>query len=145
MGAMERQELMIAALAAAGENATFAPVQVQKLFFLIDREASHAVDGPHFAFEPYDFGPFDRTVYVELERLERDDLVRIDQSGRYRSYALTPDGYTAGMRLLAEMPEPAQTFIRRAAAWVRALDFQKLVAAIYRRYPEMRANSIFRQ
>ena len=66
---MERKSLMVAALAAGGENASFTPVQVQKLFFLIDREASHFVDGPHFSFKPYDYGPFDREVYAELERL----------------------------------------------------------------------------
>jgi hypothetical protein len=37
---MERDDIILAGLAAGGENATFTPVQVQKLFFLIDREAA---------------------------------------------------------------------------------------------------------
>jgi hypothetical protein len=37
---MNRSEIVLAGLAAAGENATFTPVQVQKLFFLLDREAA---------------------------------------------------------------------------------------------------------
>jgi hypothetical protein len=37
-------------LAAACENANLAPVQVQKLFFLLDREAASLIGGPHFSF-----------------------------------------------------------------------------------------------
>jgi len=142
---MERKDLMLAALAAAGENASFTPVQVQKLFFLIDREAAQFVDGPHFAFSPYDYGPFDRQVYAELERLEAEGLAATDRSMRYRLYRLTNRGYAEGAELLPKIPEPARTFVSQAAKWVRSLSFQQLVAAIYKRYPEMKANSIFQQ
>ncbi|WP_145979729.1 hypothetical protein [Chelatococcus daeguensis] len=142
---MERRNLMLAALASAGGNASFTPVQVQKLFFLIDREASQFVGGPHFAFSPYDYGPFDRQVYSELERLEAAGLVATDHSMRYRLYRLTNSGYAEGAGLLLTIPEPARTFISQAANWVRSLSFQQLVAAIYNRYPEMKANSIFQQ
>jgi uncharacterized protein len=67
---MDRRDTVLAALAAAGANAWFSPVQVQKLLFLIDREVPAFVDGPHFAFAPYDYGPFDARVYGELDRLE---------------------------------------------------------------------------
>lgn len=66
---MYRQDLVLAALAAAGENAAFAPVQVQKFFFLIDREGAHLFGGPHFHFTPYDYGPFDSAVYEALDLL----------------------------------------------------------------------------
>ena len=45
---MTRSEILLAGLAAGGENATYTPVQVQKLFFLLDREASVALGGPFF-------------------------------------------------------------------------------------------------
>lgn len=142
---MDRKNLMLAALAAAGENAAFTPVQVQKLFFLIDREAHQMVGGPHFAFSPYDYGPFDRQVYTELEQLEAQGFAATDRSMRYRLYRLTNAGYAEGANLLLTIPEPARTFIAQAAHWVRSLSFQQLVAAIYKRYPEMKANSIFQQ
>lgn len=141
---MERRELMVAALAAAGENATFAPVQVQKLFFLLDREACHLVGGPHFDFKPYDYGPFDREVYEEFERLEAAGLVTTDHSRRYRLYRLTPRGYAEGAQQLQSIPNPARTFFLSAANWIRSLNFQQLVAAIYKRYPDMKTNSIFK-
>jgi hypothetical protein len=141
---MERREIIMAALAAAGENATFSPVQVQKLFFLIDREAQRFLGGPHFSFKPYDYGPFDRAIYEELERLERAGMVKMERSGRYHLYSLTPQGYAEGSRLLGTISDPAFTFTKRAAKWVRSLNFQQLVAAIYNRYPDMKANSVFR-
>lgn len=141
---MDKQQIILAALAAAGENATFSPVQVQKLFFLIDREASQLVDGPHFNFSAYDYGPFDRAVYDELDMLSFAGLVETQSSGRYRKYVLTPKGYEAGVTKLQDMPPKASSFITRAAKWVRELSFQQLVAAIYNRYPDMKVNSIFR-
>ncbi len=63
---LARQDVILSALAVGGENATYSPVQVQKLFFLIDRKAAHLLAGPHFAFRPYDYGPFDPAVYDEL-------------------------------------------------------------------------------
>jgi len=141
---MERENLLLVALAAAGENAAFTPVQVQKLFFLVDREASHLVDGPHFNFAPYDYGPFDRDVYVGLEGLARRNLVRVQNTGRYRVYALSQAGFQLGATELRELPEGTRTYLANVARWVRQLSFEQLVASIYKRYPEMKANSVFR-
>lgn len=142
---MERQKLMLAALAAGGENATFSPVQVQKLFFLIDREASRLLGGPFFDFRPYDYGPFDRTVYVELDSLQSQDLVQTRGTSSYRIYGLTHPGFISGNQILSTTSAAASKFLKEAAYWIRSLNFQQLVAAIYNRYPDMKANSIFRQ
>ena len=142
--AMERQPLVLAALAGGGENARYWPVQVQKLFFLVDREASRLVDGPHFEFQPYDYGPFDRAVYVELDSLQAQGLVNAQNTGRYRVYSLSPEGYRQGMHNLHRLGNPARSYIEQAARWVLSLNFQQLVAAIYRRYPDMKVNSVFR-
>lgn len=142
---MERQKLMLAALAAGGENATFTPVQLQKLFFLIDREASGLVGGPFFNFVPYDYGPFDKAVYLELDSLDSQALLQTQGMRSYKTYVLTHAGFAAGTDALSTISEAASKFLREAAQWVRSLNFQQLVAAIYNRYPDMRVNSIFRQ
>lgn len=141
---MQRHEIMLAALAAGGENATFTPVQVQKLFFLIDREAAHAVEGPHFNFRPYDYGPFDRAVYDQLTEFAQQNLARIQNTGRYRVYSLSQAGFQRGAAKLEELPEPVRNYLVKVARWVRQLSFEQLVASIYNRYPEMKANSVFR-
>ena len=140
---MDKRGILLAALAAGGKDATFSPVQVQKLLFLINQEASELVGGPHFDFKPYDYGPFDRAVYDELDFLSKDESVETQSSGSYRKYILTPQGYERGFKELEQLPEKARSFMKRAAEWVRALTFQQLVATIYNRYPEMKANSVF--
>jgi uncharacterized protein len=141
---MNRSDLTLAALAAGGENATYSPVQVQKLFFLIDREATHLVGGPYFNFVPYDYGPFDKSVYDELTSLAASDLARVENTGRYRVYSLSQRGYGEGLDRLSRLSNATQTYIKGLAGWVRGLSFEQLVAAIYNRYPEMKANSVFR-
>ncbi|MEH6951040.1 hypothetical protein V4R08_06780 [Nitrobacter sp. NHB1] len=141
---MNRSEMLLAGLAAAGENASFTPVQVQKLFFVLDREAAHVLDGPHFSFEPYDYGPFDRMVYVGIDELARQDLAKVQSTGRYRVYSLSQQGYQQGVNLLNGLDAPVRHYVQSIATWVRQLTFEQLVASIYNKYPEMKVKSVFR-
>lgn len=138
-----RQDIVLAGLAAAGQNASFTPVQIQKLFFLIDREIGALVDGPHFSFEPYDYGPFDHSVYREIEGLRAQNWTTVERGQYTREYALTDDGYREGTGRLQQMPAVAREYLVNAARWVRSLSFSQLVSAIYQHYPDMKAKSIF--
>jgi hypothetical protein len=141
-----RQNVVLAALA-THSGAEFAPVQVQKLFFLIDENISGALGGKQFAFEPYDFGPFDSDVYQELNALERNGLVRIEWYGPskgQRRYALTPAGQEAGTSVLKKFGPEVQKYIADTSAWVRSLSFPQLVGSIYKAYPHMREKSVFK-
>ena len=135
---MTRHELVLAALATAN-GGMYTPVQVQKLFFLIDREAAHLVGGPHFDFRPYHYGPFDKEVYRALDSLALQGLA----ISAARSYGLTPTGHRQGAALLATLDTRARTYIEEVSAFVRRLSFASLVSAIYKAYPEMRVNSVF--
>jgi hypothetical protein len=136
---------MLAALAAS-DGATHSPVQVQKLFFLLDRRIPSYTGGPHFHFVPYDYGPFDPEVYDELNRLEQQGFVVIEQqtSTRWKSYRVTPQGQQRGEKLLSEINATAAMYIKDVSKWVRSLSFPQLVSAIYKAYPEMQVNSVFR-
>ncbi len=140
---MTKSEVVLAALAPA-QGKQYSPVQVQKLLFLLDREASHLVDGPHFNFEPYNYGPFDKAVYQVLDELDEDELVTIRSGGWQRTYALTPTGQNEGDRLLGELSDSTKDYIRRVSAFVLKLNFLQLVSAIYKAYPDMQKNSILR-
>ncbi len=139
---MDRQGIVLAALAAGGENAEFSPTQVQKVLFLLDREASELFDGPHFDFVPYDYGPYDRTVYDVIDDLSRQGLVRELDLGRYRNYVLTAKGLEIGSARFEDLTPKAQSFLGRMVDWVRSLNFQQLLAAMYRKYPDMQSNCI---
>ena len=141
---LDRRQIILAAMAAGGQDATYLPVQVQKLFFLIDREAPAAFNGPHFNFQPYDYGPFDKTVYECLDYLNAEGAVEVINNGRYRTYRLTPTGYQTGFAVLGGVSAPARDYLQRISQWIRTLSFQQLVTAIYARFPDMKVNSVFR-
>ena len=73
---MDKDRFMLAAMSPAGTG-FFTPVQVQKMFFLLDMNISDETEGEQFDFVAYDYGPFDVDVYIELEELEDEGLVEI--------------------------------------------------------------------
>ncbi len=142
---MNRRQYVLAGMAAGKEAAIFQPVQIQKLFFLLDREIPKHTGGPHFNFSAYDYGPFDSAVYDEVEALAREGLAMVDKSGFYRVYSLTHEGLAQGKAALGELTPQGREYAVKAADWVRAVTFNQLVSAIYDRFPDMKANSVFRQ
>lgn len=143
---MDRYSLVLAAFAPA-HGAIHSPVQIQKLLFLIDRNISDLVDGPHFDFQPYNYGPFDKEVYTLLEELsDKGDVEVIEPRGYgYKSYRLTIQGQERGERILSSVDEKARQYITRLSDFVRSLSFDQLVSAIYQAYPEMKENSVFQE
>jgi uncharacterized protein len=139
---MTRDELILAAMSPGG-GYRYSPVQVQKLLFLIDRQIPGDVGGPHFHFEPYHYGPFDREVYRELELLAGRGLVAIDCTCSPRTFALTAEGGHWGDAHLKRLPRDTQDFIVRTSNFVRTQSFSSLVSAIYKAFPEMQENSVF--
>ncbi len=138
-----RQSLVLAALA-AGRSADLAPVQVQKLFFLLDENIAPLMGGRQFSFRPYNYGPFDPSVYHDLEKLQHLGLVHIvPGAGGARRYSATAEGERQGLAHLDALPETARSYIVRVSQWVRSMSFAELVGAIYRAYPAMKQNSIF--
>lgn len=142
---MDKQSLVLAILS-AGNGGEFSPVQVQKLFFLADKNISRYVGGPHFNFSPYDYGPFDKAVYGVLKELTiAGSLETCEVPGRsWQTYRLTQSGQCVGQDLLSRLPERVITYINDLVGFVRTLSFEELVSAIYKAYPEMKVNSVFR-
>lgn len=140
---MTRSDIVLAGMAAAGLGAKFDAVQLQKLFFLIDREIPELIGGPHFDFRPHHYGPFDGAVYDVLDGLlESGDASADTSSSQYPLYSLTASGAQRGVRLLEEMHDDASGYMREASDWIVATPFQPLLAAIYRQYPDMAQNSV---
>ncbi len=144
-GLSERKRFMLAALA-TGRGLSFAPVQVQKLFFLLDENVADAIGGRKFTFVPYHYGPFDKTIYRELESLHTEGLVNVERSDQMagrRRYSLTPQGQQIGEAELRLLPSGVQDYMRTVIGWIKSLSFSQLVGSIYKAYPRMRVNSVF--
>jgi hypothetical protein len=110
---------------------------------LIDYQMPERVGGPHFHFEPYHYGPFDRNVYTRLEMLSARGLVAIDNSVSPRRFALTASGAAIGNEALNTLTPQTREFIDRTSNFVRTQNFSSLVSAIYKAFPNMRVNSVF--
>jgi uncharacterized protein YwgA len=141
---VELKDLVLAAMSPAAQGG-FSPVQVQKLFFLIDRKLGVETGGPHFRFRAYDYGPFDPGVYAVLEELERDGLVEVwNRWGRAeRRYQLTAAGCERGAAALRSLGDGPRDLMARLVEFVRAASFHELVSAIYKAYPDMKGGSVF--
>jgi hypothetical protein len=143
---MTRQQLVLAMLAAA-QGRPYTPVQIQKAIFLAVNNIPGLIDsGPQFNFEPYDYGPFDASVYVEAEGLAAAGLAVIAPSGvgRWNTYSASDLGLASGTGFLNQMSASTRGYLAEVSEWVRKLSFSSLVKSIYDAYPDMRANSIFR-
>ena len=142
---MNRQQLVLGILASAGGK-NLSPVQLQKAAFLVSVNAPVVISsGPGFDFVPYDYGPFDKDVYVEAEALRGIGLAQIQPStnGRWNTYSATDMGVANGRQILEALPPNISDYIDNVVGWVRSQSFSNLVRSIYDAYPEMRANSVF--
>lgn len=139
------KRLIVLASLAASKGIIHTPVQIQKLLFLIDKNVHAMVQGPHFNFKPYDYGPFDQNIYTVLEGLNQEGLVEIIESGQtWKKYSLTPKGQKLGDDVLNSIESKGRDFIQKISKFVLSLSFPQLVSAIYKAYPEMKQNSVFR-
>jgi len=142
---MERKDYVLATLAAS-PGAAFEPVHVQKILFFLDQKATSLIGGKRFDFKPYAYGPFDVAVYSDLEELANQGLVEIDHTPGLglRHYRLTPLGQAKGESLQQELSNGAVDYMCRLSKWVRSLPFYRLIFAVYKEYPAMKVNSVFR-
>ncbi len=142
--ALSRDEVLLVMLALAkGEALT--PVQIQKSLFLADDKASDAFGSSRYRFEPYDYGPFDQQVYIDARALAREGLVEIGTDPRgWNTYSATVLGVNRAKTLQARLSSDQREMLGRILSLVRRLSFTELVSAIYKKYPKMRARSVFR-
>lgn len=141
---MHRRELLLAVLATANGR-PFHPAQIQKAIFLIEENLPGLINqGAGYNFVPYNYGPFDRGVYIEAENLQAEGAAIIaSPNGRWNTYAASGLGMHRGRDILNRIDARSRNYIERIVEWVLAQSFGSLVRAIYDAYPPMRANSIF--
>jgi len=142
---MNRNDFVLAVFASSN-NAIYSPVQIQKLFFLIEKKIPELSKNNYFNFTPYNYGPFDPEIYdVISELISSGDLKVInDVNSGIMKYNTTDKGQIRGEQILKSLGENAIGKIKILSEFVRKLSFSELVSAIYKEYPGMKENSIFR-
>jgi len=142
---MNRNDFVLAVFASSN-NAIYSPVQIQKLFFLIEKKIPELSKNNYFNFTPYNYGPFDPEIYdVISELVNNGDLKLINYpNSRIIKYSTTDKGQIRGKQILQSLGENTISKIKILSEFVRKLSFSELVSAIYKEYPGMKENSIFR-
>jgi hypothetical protein len=140
---VERHDWTLLAISLA-KGRGLSPVQLQKILFLLWKSVPSDIGTDFYTFEPYNYGPFDRTIYSDAEYLSMFGLVNISNTGSgYSEYAVTPAGQTRAEMIRACAPPRALAYLEQAVQWAQSLSFSSLVRAIYNKYPEYRVNSVF--
>jgi hypothetical protein len=140
---MDRSDWTLIAIC-AGEGKGLSPVQLQKSLFLFGRDMPNAVGSTFYKFRPYHYGPFDEDVYIDAARLAHDGLIAIAQSPgqSWNQYVATASGCERAEMIRKQDPKAA-SYLHAIVKWAQGLSFSQLVRAVYDKYPEMRANSVF--
>ena len=133
----------------AARGQSLQPVHLQKALFLLGNQLSLdqlRVDR-FYQFAPYDYGPFCSAVYADADTLESEGLVHIDQPPyrSYRHYSATDDGLAAASKLRKSLDPEVAAYLDRLVEWMSHLSFRQIVSAIYKAFPEMKANSVFQE
>lgn len=141
---MDREEIVLIVLSAGG-NSKYTPVQIQKVFFLVDKLIGDKIGGPFFKFVPYHYGPFDKSIYADLDSLKDKELVLINSTplSSLKTFSLTDKGIERGQELMTKLGDKERKHIDKLNEYVRKLSFSQLVSSIYKAFPEMKKNSIF--
>lgn len=142
---MNRQDWILLTLAAA--KVPMQPVQLQKALFLMSKNIPARVLGKNFyTFDPYDYGPFCKAIYDDAEILESQELVEVTRPpvSRFNIYAATSSGKSKATELHQGLSAKVLDYSNRVVEFVQSVSFNELVSAIYKAYPDMQENSVFR-
>ena len=142
---LTRQDWLLLALSKS-PGGTMSPVQIQKALFLFGQEVGGSLGTQFYSFEPYDYGPFDAAIYVDLRRMTSLGHVRGGWSpGRsWKNYTITGTGREAARELERDADARLAAFLGRIVTWVRGRSFSDLLRSVYAAYPEFAVNSVFR-
>lgn len=142
--AMRRADLPLIALLKSPDQ-RLTPVQMQKTLFLLTENIADALGGKLYTFTPYNYGPFDATIYRDLEdAIESGYVETIPTKKGWDEYRLTAFGRTVAQQAIHEMDEESVAYVSRVASWARTVSFRDLLTAIYHEYPYYASRSVFR-
>ena len=145
MADLAKKDWMLLVLSAA-EGTTLSPVQLQKALFLVGENLPWAVGDNFYHFVPYNYGPFDPSVYSDAEALAADGWGTISyQPGRkFYEYAITTEGQMQAKRIKHALPSEVVKYVGSVVAWIKSVTFSELLRAIYAKYPDYARHSVFR-
>ena len=143
MNDLRRHEWLLLFLRSPGGPYRTDQIRVMKGMFLLSQEGPGELQNL-YRFVPYHYGPFDTTVYQDLDQLENAGLIRSDlvAESRQRSYDLTERGRQFIDRRLSEFNRTGIEAVRNIKHRVTSLSFLDLLNYVYERYPDYAVKSV---
>jgi uncharacterized protein len=132
-------------LAAPGGSYPMDRIRIMKGLFLLSQEGPAAFR-ELYHFEPYRFGPFDKTVYNHLDWLQAKGFVKAERnpaSGQ-PEYSLTPAGQTRAEASGLSLDDHARSELARIKNFVTTRSFVTLLRQVYAKYPSYAVRSDLR-
>jgi uncharacterized protein len=120
-------------------------IRLMKGMFLLSKE------GPPegrdlYDFEPYDFGPFDKRVYADLDSLTSDGLIASDpvMGTNRRTFRVTSRGEAMVRELAAGFSPESLQYLADLKQFVGSMSFLRLLRHVYAKYPQYAVRSVMR-
>lgn len=141
----DRELLPLLLLEAGGERAIKGRTRMQKLVFLLQQQLEDAPGA--YNYFPYDYGPFSRDLYFDIDELVERDVIEETQT-QFGDDKVVYE-YQLGSRAkeyLDRWSEGAKDELREAASQIKGgyneLDLRKLLELVYEEYPEYASRSV---
>ena len=122
------------------------PIRVMKGMFLIAMETpvDWLPEEDRYEFQPYNWGPFSKDVYSDLEVLQGLGYVSIlARPGRsWNSYSLTEGGRVEANEVSEGLDPRLGKYVDAVSQFVMRTGFSDLLNAVYKRYPDYATRSL---
>lgn len=144
MSNLTKKDWTLLAIAAA-KGAALSPLQLQKALFLLGQKLPAEVHEDFYSFIPYNYGPFDPSIYTDADSLVSESLIatRIVPGRTWMEYLATAQGLVRAEQLKANASPVARNYLEDVVQWARSQSFTQLLRAIYSAYPDYAVNSVF--
>lgn len=123
-------------------------IRVMKGMFLLSQHPDHPIHQQQmYEFEPYDWGPFDSTVYRDLDVLQVRGFLtahRAPKSSQIR-YGLTAAGEIEAARFRQSQPDALIALVDAVRLRVVSQTFRALLTDIYEAFPDYAVKSLLRR
>lgn len=143
-----RQDLPLSLIAAIEDDSIEGRTRLQKLLFLVQKKAESGSGEPidnGYEFVAYDYGPFAKEIYDDIDRLIRRNIVsevpkELDDGVIKYNYELTEKGekIVEERDLLEDAPDEIKTVVEE----FNDKELSEIIDFVYSQYPEYAENSL---
>jgi len=150
---MHRKLLPLALMYADSQGTIEGRTRLQKMVFLLEQELKEQperpIDGDGYNFIPYDYGPFSRSLYDDIDWMSEEGLVNDSkeemEDGQVKyNYEITEQGKEfVENQLPTQEGQLISELARNIEGEYNDVLLSNLIEEVYSEYPEYAENSVW--